>query len=266
MRVLRLRNKIGRWAFCLAVISPATGLAAASVIDIDAEDAAAPWSQADGAGAANEIVREALARGGAVIRLHTVPYARCKAEMLAGSVAGCIAVGANEALGDAARLPRLPLYRVRTVLVAREHTPIATCNAATWPAAATVGRVNAYEYAPRFEQTLAGARIASTELISEPQGLRMLVAGRIDALALQLDSLKTLEYLQRQAGVQAPLQVACDFGPLDSHIGFSARHRDGARALTAFERGYAAMQADGSVERILETWRERLQHTTTARR
>lgn len=258
MRVLPLWKCIGRGLVLLITLHPAAHAAGTPVIDIDAEDAAAPWSQADGAGAANEIVREAFARSGVPVRLHTVPYARCKAEMLAGSVVGCIAVGANEALGTRARLPRTPLYRVRTVLVSREHAPIGSCDAHTWPASATVGRVNAYEYAPRFEQALAATRVSVSELGSEPQGLRMLVAGRIDALVLQLDSLKTLDYVQRQAGAQAPLQVACDFGPLDSHIGFSVRHRDGALALAAFEQGYAAMLADGSVERILDAWRERL--------
>ncbi len=266
MRVLLSWKRIGSGGVLLAAACALSPLAAATVIDIDAEDAAAPWSQDDGRGAANEIVREAFARGGVAIRMHTVPYARCKAEMLAGSVAGCIAVGANEALGAGTRLPRTPLYRVRTVLVSREHAAVSGCNASDWPADTRVGRVHAYEYAPRFEQAMATTRVATTDLNSEAQGLRMLAAGRVDAIVLQLDALKTLDYVQRQAAVQAPLQVACDFGPLDSHIGFSMRHAEGARALAAFEQGYAAMLADGSAERILESWRERLMLTTPPRR
>lgn len=231
--------------------------AAEPVVEIDAEDAAAPWSQADGSGAANAIVQAAFARGGRAVHLHVVPYARCKAEMLAGVVVGCIAVGADENLGTQVRLPHTPLYRVRTVLVSREDGVLDGCDADRWPATASVGRVNGYEYTARFEQAIAHARLKPAALVSEVGGLRMLAAGRVDAVALQLDALKSLDYLRQQAGVSLPLRIACDFGPLDSHIGFSLRHPDGARALAAFETGYAAMRADGSVERILDGWRKR---------
>ncbi|GAA5175219.1 hypothetical protein GCM10025771_06790 [Niveibacterium umoris] len=243
----------------MVLCCPATDAAPTAPLVIDVEDAAAPWSQADGSGAANEIVQTAFAHAGRKILLRVVPYARCKAELLAGSVVGCVAVGGDEAMGRQVRLPKTPLYRVTTVLVS--FRKVDSCDAAAWQGA-TIGRVNGYEYAPRFEQLVRQPHIDVSVALSETLALRMLAAGRMDAVALQLDPLKTLDFVVRDAGLASPPRVACELGPLDSHIGFSLQHPDGARALADFERGHAAAMADGSVARILSRWRERLLEQT----
>ena len=79
-------------------------------VDIGVEDAAAPWSQEDGTGYANDIVRAAFAAVGADVRLHALPYARCKQYVLTGELVACVSMSPAPELRGAVRFSAEPLF------------------------------------------------------------------------------------------------------------------------------------------------------------
>src|SRR3954464_11679837 len=74
-------------ALCSAPLSAQTR---PDTIEVGVEDAAAPWSQADGTGFANDVARAAFAASGIVIRQRVLPYARCKSLVVSGSLVACV--------------------------------------------------------------------------------------------------------------------------------------------------------------------------------
>ena len=86
MRALRaLRRAPALTAFAFVVAMPRHP-PARETVDIGVEDAAAPWSQADGTGYANDLVRASFRAVGVDVRLHVLPYARCKQHVVKGEL------------------------------------------------------------------------------------------------------------------------------------------------------------------------------------
>src|SRR4029077_8978886 len=72
------------WTACATVVS--------APLVIAAEDDAAPWSQRDGTGFANDVVRAAFKAVGVEVDFSVVPYARGKDMALKGKVAACFSM------------------------------------------------------------------------------------------------------------------------------------------------------------------------------
>src|SRR5688572_9362570 len=88
-RALRRVTEAAALALVVAA-SPPTG--ARETIDIGVEDAAAPWSQADGTGYANDVARAAFAAAGVEVRMHVLPYTRCKQLVVKGELVACVSM------------------------------------------------------------------------------------------------------------------------------------------------------------------------------
>src|SRR5258706_1006278 len=72
----------------------------AADLQIMAEDAAEPFSRADGTGYANEIVKTAFHAAGVEIRFDVVPYARCKKDVDDGKVLACFSMSWDRGVED----------------------------------------------------------------------------------------------------------------------------------------------------------------------
>jgi len=241
------------------------------VVVLAAEDDAAPWSYADGGGYVNDLVRAAFAESGWRVQLKVVPYARCKAMAVQGSVAGCFTVG-RTAEGERSLLfPQSPVLQTRNVLVARAEAGGARawsgCHPADWKLAPRVGLVRGYEYVPAvdalFRATPAAAEAEYAD--SEVSNLRKLRAGRIDATVVTLDEVKQLAWLARLAGVPTDMRTVCDYGALASHVAFSRRHPQGETARAAFDEGIARLMRRGAVAALQATWRQRALDAASAK-
>lgn len=230
-------------------------------VTIAAEDSFVPWSLPDGSGAANEIVREAFRRQGVAVDLAVVPYARCRRAVIAGDMVGCLSMGANAEIRRDVLLPAVPLAQIRAALVTagggRAAVQVQGCDPAAWPQKPRIGVVNGYEYPAEWDQLAATGRAELVTVQSDSAGLRMLGAGRLDGMVLLFDQLRTPDGLMRAAGQTFSLLQVCPLGGLVTYLGFSARHPQAPALLRQFEDGYAALQADGTLEAILTRWRSR---------
>src|SRR5689334_6623493 len=131
-------------------------------IDVGVEDAAAPWSQADGTGFANDVARAAFAASGIVMRARILPYARCKALVISGQLAGCVSMSPAPELRNLVRFSARPMFVFACDFFENPKFPIGHTIDAL-PLRSVVGTVLGYEYPPEIL-----SRLAARQAILEP--------------------------------------------------------------------------------------------------
>ncbi|MEQ6291257.1 transporter substrate-binding domain-containing protein [Vogesella sp. GCM10023246] len=218
-------------------------LAHAAPLPVMVEDAASPWSNSNGSGYANAIVRAAFDAAGVPIKLIVVPYARCKASVLAGEAAACFNMAWEPALRGQVTFSSQPIFSSEArVYTASGNTRAGAASLDEIPAGSSIGLVNGYEY-PRSLDSI-GSRLRIDYANNESMLLRKLLAGRIQYAVLIIDAKKTEQRLLTGAGI-APQQLRYLFtaGSQGSYIGFSSKHPQGERARLRFEQGMQQIRA-----------------------
>ena len=241
----------------LPLVAPPAASAAApdpDVLVIDVEDEADPFSRPDGSGYANDVVRAAYDAVGVKVRLEVVPYARCKARVLAAKVAACFSMSWEPDFAGRLVFSERPLFSVHAVLVTDQRRPMDARQPEDIRAGTVVGIVNGYEY-PASVAALASRGVVLEPTASEETNLRKLAAGRIDAAVLMISTQPedspdraTLKGSKRYA-------PAMTLGVMGSHIGFSVQHPDGDTARRQFDEGLRRIRADGTLAKIARRWR-----------
>lgn len=238
------------WLSCLQLPCTAT---LAAPLEIMVEDAAAPWSQKDGTGYANDIVRAAYRAVGIDISLRVVPYARCKRMVMSGSAAGCFNMSREQENARDVIFAKTPLFTVWAQYFYSAERPLAARREAELPSGTRVGTVLGYEY----PQSTAGLReqgVVFEAAKSEEDNLRKLAAGRIDAAIINLDESKTASYIVARAGADGKVVRAFRSSPFGSYIGFSRRNPKGPWACVKFNEGYELLRKSGELQRIALRW------------
>ncbi|MFC0166956.1 substrate-binding periplasmic protein [Pseudoduganella danionis] len=238
-------------AICIG--SLVSALALAAPIEIMVEDAAAPMSNPDGSGYANEIVLAAFAAMDTPVKLTVVPYARCKKYVLSGAVAACLSMSDAPELAGKVRLSGLPLFYAYPRFYYHTSRPVAARTLAELPAGLRVGIVNGYEYPPEILR-LTERGIHLLQARSEETNLKKLAVGHIDLVVSMMDDFKTDDALISKAGVQQVV-FAFETTPQGSYIGFSSLHPQGEQARQLFNRGYAAIVLNGTRAAIERKWK-----------
>lgn len=243
---------------CLALVLGSTGLAsrpalAGAPIEIMVEDAAAPMSNPDGSGYANEVVLAAFAAVDTPVKLTVVPYARCKKYVMSGAVAACLSMSDAPELAGKVRLSGLPLFYAYPRFYYHASRPVAAKSLAELTPGLRVGIVNGYEY-PAELLRLSQRGIHLLEARSEETNLKKLAVGHIDLVVSMMDEFKNDDTLIARAGVQ---QVVFAFTttPQGSYIGFSSLHPQGEQARQLFNRGFAAIVLNGTRAAIERKWK-----------
>lgn len=225
---------------------------AAAPIELMVEDAAAPWSNSDGSGYANDVVLAAFAAAHAEVKLMVVPYARCKTYVMAGAVAGCFSMSDAPELHGKVRFADVPLFQAYPHFFHNTAHPVPARGLADLAPGTRVAIVNGYEYPPevmRLEQH--GVRLVAAR--SEAANLKKLAAGRVDLVLAMMDDLKTDQVLLYEAQVEG-VALAFQSAPQGSYLGFSLTHPDGERARALFNSGYATIVANGVKRAIDRKW------------
>lgn len=229
-----------------------------NVLIIAVEDDAAPWSQADGSGYANDLVIAAFKAVGVDVQLRLMPYARCKRMAASGEVAGCLSMSPSPEFNDTIELSARPLFTCQAGYFYNLNKPLRVARQEDLPPKTVVGTVIGYEYPPAFDRLRRKGVIILEESASEDVNLRKLALGRIDLALLNYNQMKSPEWLITRAGVNGKVKTTFSAGNLNSYIGFSKRHQQGAWALQQFNKGYRIIAANGTLRRLKTKWSQKL--------
>jgi polar amino acid transport system substrate-binding protein len=234
---------------CLSALA-----AAGPPIVIAAEDAAGPWGGPDGRGCGNDLVAAAFAAADVELHLISLPYARAKKMVLAGEVAGCFGMSWSGELEGGVDFSKEPLYIVASTIFSREGSTDRVQRMHDLRAGRRLGIVIGYEYPNAIGE--AGAR--GVELLrapSETSLLKMLAEGRVDYAVLQLDPLKTADFVIARAGVKGRVLPLFALDPMGTYVGFSLKAPEGRAAKAAFDRGFELIKENGTFTRIMNKWK-----------
>lgn len=242
----------GYRALAFAALLAAAPIHAAPPLELMVENAAAPWSGSDGTGYANDLVTAAYAAVGVEIRLILVPYARCKAYVMTGLVAGCFNMSPAPEQAGKVKLADVPLFRVWPRYYENPKHPVDARSEAQVRPGTRVGIVNGYEY-PDSLHAMETRGVILDRANTEAGNLKKLEAGRIDLAVIMVDQIKTGERMLHDAQV-GHLAVAFEAHPMGSYIGFSQMHPNGEHARELFNRGYRIISANGKKKEIMRRW------------
>lgn len=232
----------------------AGGTAAAADLELLVEDDAAPWSQADGTGYTNDLVKAAFAAVGVPVKLTVVPYARCRSAVVSGNAAGCFNMAWDDEFKGAVTFADQPLYSNYADMFENRLRPLGAKSAAAVPKGKVIGVVNGYEYPDDVNAARRKGVATFKELRSEATALTMLSAHRIDGAVVMTNDIEPMMKKVVASGDRGDIVHAFRSGELKVYIGFSDRHADGPRARDKFNEGYRLIQADGTLERIRRKW------------
>ena len=239
---------------CALALAGAAAAPAARV-QILVEDAASPWSNHEGVGYANDLVRAAFEAAGMPADLVVVPYARCKALVMQGGAVGCFSMSASPELDKLVRFADKPLFSVTPRIYYNPKHGARPKSLADIRPGMRVGIVRGYEY-PAFVEQLARQGVLLDSAQSDVANLRKLAANRLDIALIMTDEMRSPELIQRQAGV-GDIAFAFQSEPQKSFIGFSTRHPDGDAQRRRFNAGFEAIGANGARQAIQAKWKAR---------
>ena len=243
-----------RKALALACLLMAAGSPASLAADLTimAEDAAPPFSQADGTGFANDVVHAAFRAVGIDVALDVVPYARCKKDAEDGKVPACFSMSWYQGVEKSIVFADQPIFRVYAdVFLARGTVGIS--RAEDFTGGKTVGIVNEYEY-PDAVYNLRRSGIVLQAANDDTTNLKLLARGRIDAAIIMTNDLLPQSQKAIEAGVAPQVVYAFRLGLEDGYLGFSRKHPQGEAARRSFNEGYKRILADGTVEALRRKW------------
>lgn len=220
-----------------------------------AEDDAEPWSNPDGSGYANDVVRAAYAETGLTVEILVAPYARCKQMALDGEVAACFSMSPAPELEGRIVLADEPLFECESDFYECTERPLKVSQAGELPRGTRVGVVIGYEYPPEIRLLEESGTLVLEAAASEEINLRKLAQGRLDAALVNHNEVKSVRQMIENAGATGKVAFAFPCGRLRSFIGFSLEHPRGREALESFNKGMAALRAKGALDSLGQVWR-----------
>lgn len=222
-----------------------------------AEDDAAPWSFKDGTGCANDVVKAAFAAAKVDIDVQVMPYERAKQMVLKGNAVACFSMSWDSTYDGKVMFADKPLFTCQCDYLQRLANPLNAKSEAEIAGKIVVGTVVGYEYPPSVRRLQDKGVLVLEESPSEESNLKKLAAGRLDAILLNHNAIKSVHIKIHQAGVAGKVGVAFPCGPLESFIGFSQSHPRGAWARGQFNLGLQIILTNGTFERIEKNWVEK---------
>jgi polar amino acid transport system substrate-binding protein len=222
-------------------------------VDVGVEDAAAPWSQRDGTGYANDVVRAAFDAVDVDVRLHVLPYARCKQSVVKGELVACLSMSPAPELRGVVRFSAKPLFVFACDFFENPARPLPR-RIEDFPLGTRVGTVLGYEYPPEILDRLRRRGAILEPAQAEQINLRKLAAGRLDAAVVNRDAVKSPEWVAGRAGVSGRVRSVFGVGAMPAYIGFSLARRDGAALAARFDAGFDRIIASGERDRIQRRW------------
>jgi len=228
-------------------------------IEIMFEDAAEPWSKADGTGYANDIVVAAFQEVGVTVKKLVVPYARCKQMALLGKIPACVSMTWLPEFKGLIELAPDPLIILNSDVFENKAKPLSRppANQCKLPAGLVVGVVNGYEY-PKKTMALKPQAKNWVASGSDIQSLQRLALGRIDVAVVITNDLEKRNQKAFAAQVEDRVGFAFNCGEQTGTIGFSLKAPKGTWARDLYKEGYRRLKEKGQLDKIHQKWMAKL--------
>jgi ABC-type amino acid transport substrate-binding protein len=251
----------GRWwqglaaVACVLVCLCSQAAAPPDPLDIYVEDAADPFSKADGTGYANDLVLAAFAAMGISVNLKVVPYARCKQLVLAAKVPVCVSMSWDPSFEGHIKFADHPLILITPVYFENPARPLKARNETQLGAGLTIGVVRGYEYPDSAMQVQARGAVFDPNR-DERASLKKLAAGRIDAAMVMSNELTGVYHWVDDAGVRGQVRMAFSSAMRElGYLGVSTSHPLGLWALEQFNQGYKIILGNGTAQQLKLKWK-----------
>lgn len=226
-------------------------------IEIMVEDAADPFSKADGTGYANDLVTAAFAAAGVDVKFNVVPYARCKKMTFDGFAIACMNMSWDQKFSGKIIFSDLPLFSVTPTYYESIQHPLRVKNETELGKGIVIGVVHDYEYPRTVMQTQSrGATFDHAR--SEQGNLKKLVAGRVNTALVMNNELDPENFPIEDGDIRQQVRVAFHSASTQhSYIGFSALHPKGLWALEKFNQGMKIINTNKEFKKHLkEKWKK----------
>ncbi len=250
-------TRSGALLFLFAILAPID--ARAADLTIMAEDAAEPFSRADGTGYANDVVRAAFRAADVDVHFDVVPYARCKKNVEDGGIPACFSMSWHEGIENVVVFSALPVIQVYAdFFLKRNHvTPMTRLE--DLPTNSVVGIVNEYEY-PADILALKAKGIVLQPARTDIVNLQLLARNRLDAVVVMTNDLEPTMQKAFVAGVSFDVTYGFRGGLEKGYVGFSRKNPQGPWAREKYDTGYKKILADGSIDNIRKSGRSKRRH------
>lgn len=228
---------------------------ARETLTIMVEDAAAPWSNSDGTGYANDVAIAAFKEMSVDVQLKVVPYSRCKYMVLSGKVAACFSMSWQPEFEGKIKLAAQPIFKVSNDVFEHIKSPLPkpSDGKCVLPPGTVVGITRDYEYSAQVI-ALQNSGVVLENSLSDSTSLRKLAALRYQAALVMSNVLEARNQKAIQSGTEDVVRFAFNCGVVNSTIGFSLAHPDGLRALEMYDEGYRRIKANGALKDIHMRW------------
>jgi len=229
----------------------------AEQLEVAAEDEAAPWSQKDGTGYANDVVKAAFKAVDVDVKFQVMPYARCKHMVVDGKIAACFSVSPLQELDKTVMFADKPLFVCFSDYFQNANKPVKAANEEEIPKGTVVGTVHGYEYPECVYKLKEKGTIVFEEVDSEELNFKKLADGRIALALFNHNQMKLPGNAIAQSGAAGKINRAFRCGTLDSFIVFSRKHPRGKWARDKFNEGFKTISADGALLEIQKKWADK---------
>ncbi len=231
-----------RGLFALLLLLPSFALAQTLTLAVDPWP---PFTERNGKGVATQVVREALKRSGITLKTVDVSWDKAWEGSVAGQYGGVLAVWFDVERAQALEFSE-PYMLNRLVMVVRKKDADVIRDLPDL-AGRKVGVVKGYAYHPAFDAADNFPRIESRDLSAN---MSKLVVGAVEVV---VDSEVAIEHwMRRNPKSASKLMILPDaLGERALYMALNRNVPDAEKILSDFNAALKAMQADGSLRKLL---------------
>jgi polar amino acid transport system substrate-binding protein len=238
------------------IVSSAHG---GKTLELTVEDSAGPWSQKNGEGYANDVVKAAYKAVGITVKLHVTPYSRCKRLAIEGKTPACFSVSPEPGLEQFLVLSDSPIFKLTVDFYHHKKKPFTVAGVSELPSGIVVGIVLGYEY-PAPVTKLKERGIVLETAKDETSNLKKLSHGRIDLAIINNNEIKLRKSLLDSSGTADKVEFSFRGGELFSYIAFSKKNPLGEFARKKFNQGFKKIKANRTLISINTKWIRRMEY------
>jgi len=220
----------------------------AQTIELYAEDAYTPFSNANGSGMINNLVITAYREVGVEVRIKVIPFARIVKWLESGQGLGGFSAVKTPISQQNLLFGKEPVYHVVTKFFYATARPVEIENDSDFNNPnLDVGQVNGYMYHPAFYQYQFKRHVVQ----SDESLIKMLLLGRLD-MAYITDKVVDC-HLSKMGIPRSTLSAQKQFGVISVplYVAFNKRHPNAQYYADLLDKGLKRLKLNGKYEKLI---------------